>query len=250
MSHNTGGRLHHSESGPFVYEDLPLPDASTSIRSNSKAPATLGGSTAPSTSSICIGGCTFRDVVPIQGPTVYIQVYTGFTPGTKGPSDGEHGSDWMDGLLFQKAWTDVKEQLESLQKVWYDCPTLFDRLTGYLDPLVRLPCEGEHLQVKELCDSFHDFDTVVKTALQFREEFTAYSNPEFRNRWPAIQASMNKLDREIQAICDYSCLDRLPKGAVLRVVSEEQYPDGRFRRCANSQASNSLIHFVEGRVSG
>ncbi|KAI5450255.1 hypothetical protein NCC49_003272 [Naganishia albida] len=211
------------------------------MHDSSAAHSTSDGTTACTLSSI--EGYAFTDLDFIQGCEVYVQVYTGFTRETAGPSESERAREWTDGTAVKQAWEEVGRQIQSLLTVWLDRPPLFDHMVAYLQPLFRLSCEGEHLQVKELCGKFAELDEIVGRADEFKGEATAYSNPDILRKWTSVRESMQELERILQEVCEYSGLDCLPEGAVLRVVSEERYRNGQFRVCAKSRAKGSLIHF-------
>jgi hypothetical protein len=177
----------------------------------------------------------------------YVQLYTGFVVGSTRRAETEQGGQYVEGSALLNAWRNLAAGILELSQVWItDRHRAFNQLVSLLPPIVRLPCEGYHLLVYALCVSFSWLDAQMPASEEAINVLdTPYDRVVIQKKWIALRPLMEVLRRHLNDLCTAAGLDGLPEGAVLRVVSDEQYENEGYRVCGYSVATGSLVHFDE-----
>jgi hypothetical protein len=240
MSHSNPRSISPSRATDHTGRTAPPDDSirQSTSRATQRTPISVDGSVYPSIRLFPYGK---------YHRTTHAQVYTGFVVGSTRPAETECAYEAVDGSVLLDLWKGVQEKIEYLSDVWIsDRPPFLSEVVTTLRPVIRLPCEGEHLRVQAFLDISTKLDThMAGLAADVSISEHCYF---FQDKWKEIMSGVSDLQKALGNICTSSRLEALPHGAVLRVVSNEMYQDGGFRVCAFSQTNGSLLHFDGSRL--
>ncbi|KAJ9102299.1 hypothetical protein QFC20_004992 [Naganishia adeliensis] len=192
----------------------------------------------------------YTEVEPLPNYVTCAQLYMGYVHGSAAATQGERGAEWVDGSRIWRVWQDLKAKILDLSQAWPTAPPIFHIFEAHIHLLVRLSCEGYHLPVDALYDSFTEIDNEFKRAKAFKNESTAYNEAGIAVEWKAIAESMGQLHDQLQELCSMAGLDQLPQGTALRVVNSQLDQDGSWRICGWSRSRKALVQFSESTLLG